>query len=62
MQIHIIKHIMVMVLNLICVQKFSLPDRGVGKNVIIYGVDMSLLLHIGTMLPAEPQFSINFSR
>ena len=81
MQIHIIKHIMVMVLNLICVQKFSLPDGGVGKNVIIYGVDMSLLLHIdnkkkdililgitskekldGTMLPAEPQFSINFSR
>ena len=61
--------------------EISLPDGGVGKNVIIYGVDMSLLVHIDdkkkdililgigstqglddAMLPAQPQFSINFSR
>ena len=26
--------------------KFSLPDRRVGKNIIIFGVDMSSSVHI----------------
>ena len=26
--------------------EFSLPDGSVGKNIIIFGVDMSLSLHI----------------
>ena len=50
--------------------KFSLPDGSVGKNVIIFGVDMSSSVHIegptqeldDTTLTAEAKYSINFSR
>ena len=61
--------------------ELSLPDRSVGKHVIIFGVHMSSSLHIDnkkkdilvlskgptqglddTMLTAEAQFLINFSR
>ena len=61
--------------------EFSLPDGRVGKNVIIFGVDMSSSVHIDykkkdililgfgpthgldhTILTAEAQYSINFSR
>ena len=61
--------------------EFSLANSSVGQNVIIFGFDMSLSVHIhnkkkdvlilgkgptqglyDTMLTAEAQYSINFSR
>ena len=57
--------------------EFSLPDDSVGKNVIIFGVDMSSSVHTDNKkkdtlilgkgldditLTAEAQYSINFAR
>ena len=56
--------------------QYSLPDGIVGKNVIIFGVDMIFFVHIDNKgkyiliigkqlnhtLAAETQYSINFTR
>ena len=46
MLIQINTYVLVMVLNSICVQNFSLPDGSVGKNDIIQGVDIRSSVHI----------------
>ena len=38
----------------------SFPDVSMGKNIIIFGVDMSSFVYI--TLAAKAQYSINFSR
>ena len=50
--------------------QYSLSDSSIGKNVIIFGVDMSSSVHIDKrryqglnhMLATETQYSINFTR